>query len=160
MTMNHSDASFVYISYIQSSRQRVWQALTDAKMVREYWSRHRNVSDWKPGSTWEHQDYDDASIVDIAGKVIEAIQPSRLVLTWSLPNEIYDPAKVSRVAFDIESYMDAIRLTVTHSALEAGSEMFKGVSAGWPLVISGMKTLLESGSPMPMTRKRMTGPPK
>jgi uncharacterized protein YndB with AHSA1/START domain len=157
--MNRSDTSFVYVSYIQTSPQRVWQALTDGKMVREYWSRHRNVSDWKPGSTWEHQDYDDGSIVDIAGRVIESVKPRRLVLTWALPKEIDDPAKVSRVVFDIESYMDAIRLTVTHTALEPGSDMLKGVSAGWPLVISGMKTLLETGTPMPMTRKRMTGPP-
>jgi uncharacterized protein YndB with AHSA1/START domain len=152
-------ASFVYISYIQTSPQRVWQALTDGKMVREYWSRHRNVSDWKIGSKWEHQDYDDPTIVDIVGTVVESNPPRRLVLTWAFPHELRDPAKVSKVAFEIESYMDAIRLTVTHSCLEPDSEMLKGISAGWPLVISGMKTLLESGTPMPMTRKRMEGPP-
>ena len=157
--MTRADTSFIYVSYMQASPQRVWQALIDGRMVREYWSRHRNVSDWKPGSRWEHQDYDDGSIVDIAGKVIESIPPRRLVLSWAFPNDLDNPAKVSQVAFDIESYMDAIRLTVRHTALEPGSDMQKGVSAGWPLVISGMKTLLETGTPMPMTRKRMTGPP-
>jgi len=157
--MNRADATFVYVSYIQTSPQRVWQALTDGKMVREYWSRHRNASDWKVGSKWEHQDYDDPSIVDIVGTVVEANQPRRLVLSWAFPHEVRDPAKVSTVAFDIESYMDAIRLTVTHSGLEPGSDMLKGITAGWPMVISGMKTLLESGTPMPMTRKRMSGPP-
>ncbi|MGH6825930.1 SRPBCC family protein [Methyloceanibacter sp.] len=149
-----SRPSFIYVTYIDSTPERVWQALTDSAFTRQYWVNHRNASDWKVGSEWRHEDYDDASLVDITGHVVESSPPSHLVLTWASANDAKDPEKVSRVAFDIEPYGDGVRLTVTHSELEPDSAMLSGISRGWPLVLSSLKTLLETGEPLPGTSTR------
>jgi uncharacterized protein YndB with AHSA1/START domain len=155
-----SRPSFIYVTYINSTPEKVWQALTDPDFTRKYWVNHRNASDWKVGSEWRHEDYDDASLVDIAGHVVESAPPRHLVLTWAFPKDAKDPEKVSRVSFDIETYGDGVRLTVTHSELEPDSPMLSGISRGWPLVLSSLKTLLETGEPLPGTSKRKTRPPE
>src|SRR5262245_39447278 len=154
-----SKPKFVYVTYIQSTPEQVFNALTDPELTKLYWVRHRNASDWNAGSTWQHQDYDDASVVDIAGEVVERTPPSRLVITWAFPGDLGNAAKTSRVTFDVAPAMGAARLTVTHDELEPDSEMAKGVAAGWPMVLSSLKTLLESGAPLEMTKQRMTRPP-
>lgn len=145
---------YVYVTYIATTPEKAWQALIDTDMARQYWvdpnagSAHVNVSDWRPGSKWEHQRVDDARTVDIAGKVVESTPPHRLVLTWARPNEFDDASKHSRVTFDIEAYGDGlIKLTVTHDDLERDAQMFSGVSGGWPKVLSNLKTFLETGRP-------------
>jgi uncharacterized protein YndB with AHSA1/START domain len=149
-----SKPSFVYVTYIESTPQKVWNALTDPEMTKEYWVRHRNQSDWKPGSVWRHEDYEDASKVDITGTVLERDPPRRLVLTWANPAEAADPSKVSRVTFDIVTFKGAVRLTVTHDDLEPDSNMLRGITTGWPVVLSSLKTMLETGAAMPMTMTR------
>jgi uncharacterized protein YndB with AHSA1/START domain len=98
--------------------------------------------------------------VDIVGTVVESSPPRRLVISWAFPKDAGSPQKTSRVAFDIETYGDAVRLTVTHSELELDSPMLLGVSKGWPLVLSSLKSLLETGEPLPGTTKRTTRPPE
>lgn len=140
---------FVYVTYIASSPNKVWSALLDGEMTKRYWD-HLNVSDWKVGSRWEHQRCDSRN-VDIAGTVVECSPPHRLVLTWALPQVMDDATKVSRVTFEIESYKtNMVRLTVVHDDLEADSKMEHGISQGWPMVLSGLKTLLETGTALPM----------
>ncbi len=151
---------YVYVTYISTTPEKLWNALVDSEMIKQYWGRHRNVSDWKPGSTWEHQDYDDAGIVDVVGRVVESNRPRRLVITWAMPADSERVEKHSRVAFDIEPFMDAVRLTVTHDELEPDSAMLHGITAGWPFVLSSLKTLLETGNPMPMTTHRRNRPPE
>ena len=73
--------TFVYVTYIQSSPEKVWQALTDADLTAQYWG-HSNVSDWQPGSRWEHRRTDGSGIADVVGEVIEAAPPRRLVMTF------------------------------------------------------------------------------
>ena len=63
---------FVYVSYIQSTPEKVWNALKDPEMTKQYWFNHHNVSDWKVGSSWRHQILDDPSVVHIVGKVVES----------------------------------------------------------------------------------------
>ena len=155
-----SRPSFIYVTYINSTPERVWQALTDPAFTRKYWVNHRNASDWKVGSEWRHEDYDDASLVDIVGHVVESAPPRHLVLTWVSPKDAEIPDKVSRVTFDIETYGDGVRLTVTHSELEPDSAMLSGISRGWPLVLSSLKTLLETGEPLPGTSKRKMRQPE
>ena len=152
---------YVYVTYIATTPQKVWQALTDPDVARQYWVGSNgecsrvNVSDWKPGSRWEHQRSDGSDIVDIVGKVVESAPPRRLVFTWARPKDIQDDSKHSRVAFDIEPYGDGlVRLTVTHDGLERDPEMLAGVSGGWPKVLSNLKTLLETGGALP--RKEAT----
>jgi uncharacterized protein YndB with AHSA1/START domain len=146
--------SFVYVTYIATTPEKLWQALVDTDVMRQYWvdpvggdPGHVNVSDWKPGSRWEHQRLDDARTVDMVGKVIESAPARRLVYTWSRPTEADDETKHSRVSFDIEPHGDdLVRLTVMHEDLERDPKMLAGVSGGWPKILSNLKTLLETGS--------------
>jgi uncharacterized protein YndB with AHSA1/START domain len=145
---------FVYVSYIASTPEKVWNALVDPEVTRKYWGNHHNASDWKVGSRWEHRDFDDPKLVDIAGKVVESDPPRKLVVTWARGKEEGDDARTSRVTYDIEPFMDVVRLTVTHDEFGDDTEMFESVSFGWPAVISGLKTLLETGSISPAAGKR------
>jgi uncharacterized protein YndB with AHSA1/START domain/DNA-binding transcriptional ArsR family regulator len=142
--MNDKPA-FVYVTYIESTPDKVWEALTDADITGSYWG-HRNVSDWQPGSRWEHQRTDGSGIADVGGVVLESTPPRRLVTTWSPPDRD-DPDTASRVTFDIEPYDAIVRLTVTHENLTDDDR--KEVAFGWPAVLSNLKSLLETGSPLP-----------
>lgn len=142
------DSRFVYVTYIRTTAEKVWNALTIGKTTRQYWF-HENVSDWEPGSPWEHKRCDESGTVDVVGKVIESSPPRRLVMSWAYPADRENEAKHTRVSFDIEPLSDVVRLTVTHEDLEPGSKMLEGITEGWPIVVSGMKSLLETGSPLP-----------
>lgn len=148
--------TFVYVSYIKSTAEKVWRALTDGEISRRYWSNQRNVSDWKTGSPWRHEDYDNPANIDIVGTVIESDPPRRLVVTWAVPKEATDPAKQSRVTYDIAEDGGLVRLTVTHDELERGG-MEQGIREGWPHVLSSLKTLLETGEVMPSPWTREDG---
>jgi uncharacterized protein YndB with AHSA1/START domain len=117
-------------------------------MTTKYW-QHENVSDWKPGSRWEHRRSDKEKTLDLVGKVVESSPPRRLVLTWALPVDEAREEKHSRVKVGIEPIGDVVRLTVTHNRLEPGSEMFQGITEGWPKVLSSLKSLMEVGRPLP-----------
>jgi uncharacterized protein YndB with AHSA1/START domain len=91
--------------------------------------------------------------VQLVGKVLEISPPTRLVITWANPAQASDPDSTSRVSFDIEPYEDMVRLTVTHDELEAGSGMDKGIRQGWPIVLSSLKSLLETGQGMDVFAK-------
>jgi uncharacterized protein YndB with AHSA1/START domain len=136
--------SFVYVTYIRSTPEKVFEAITKPEIARRYWG-HENVSDWKPGSTWEHVRANEQRKVELVGKVIEFAPPTRLVITWANASQAADPASYSRVSFDIAAYEEMVRLTVTHDELEAGSGMAKGIQQGWPVVLSSLKSLLETG---------------
>jgi uncharacterized protein YndB with AHSA1/START domain len=147
-----SRPEFVYVIYIETTPEKVWDALIDPEMTKDYWGRHRNSSDWKVGSRWQHEDYDDPSQVAVAGTVIESDRPHRLVLSWARPANLGDPERVSRVTFTIDEQYGTTRLTVVHSELDA--EMLRAISGGWPPILSSLKTLLETGASLPMTRRR------
>jgi uncharacterized protein YndB with AHSA1/START domain len=142
--MSTEKTSFVYVTYIVSTPEKVFDAITKPDLARRYWD-HENVSDWKPGSTWEHIRADDERTVDLVGKVVEVSPPTRLVITWANASQASDPASYSRVTFEIEEYEAMVRLTVIHDELEAGSGMEKGIRQGWPAVLSGLKSFLETG---------------
>lgn len=136
--------SYVYVSYILSTPQKVWDAITDAEISALYWTRS-NVSDWKVGSTWEHKFPDKAA--DLVGTVLESDAPNRLVLTWAGPANLDKPDRISQVAFDIVAMGDKVRLTMSHTDLTPAG--LKDVAAAWPAVLSNMKTLLETGATIP-----------
>lgn len=137
----------VYVTYIQAAPQKIWDAITKGEITKQYWVNNANVSDWKPGSAWRHEDFDTKRL-QIIGKVVEVNPPKRLVLTWAAPADENNPAKHSRVTFDIEPYEEGAKLTVTHADLEPGSDMLRGISRGWPFVLSNMKSFLEHGRVM------------
>jgi uncharacterized protein YndB with AHSA1/START domain len=152
--MSMTKPSFVYVNYIATTPEKVWQAFVDTDVMAQYWvgatCSRVNVSDWKPGSRWEHQHSDDASAVDIVGRVVESDPPRRLVYTWARPSEEEDETRHSRVVIDIEAQGDGlVKLTVAHEDLERDPQMLAGISGGWPKVLSNLKTLLETGRVLP-----------
>ena len=144
--MTAGKPSFVYVTYIQSTPQRVWHALTDADLSAEYWG-HSNVSDWQAGSAWEHRRTDGSDIADVAGTVLESVPPTRLVMTFDAPGFQPDGGP-SEVTFQVEPYRDIVRLTVTHENL-ADQDALDAVSTGWPAVMANLKSLLETGHALP-----------
>jgi uncharacterized protein YndB with AHSA1/START domain/DNA-binding transcriptional ArsR family regulator len=148
---------YVYVTYIQSTAERVWEALTDADLTGEYWG-HSNVSDWQAGSSWEHRRLDGSGIADVTGTVLESVPPRRLVMTFDAPGEA--PAQgPSTVTFDIEPYHEIVRLTVTHQNL-ADQEAVDTVSHGWPAVCANLKSLLETGHVLPRAPWEMHANPR
>ena len=142
--MTKETTSFVYVTYIASTPEKVFEAITKPELARAYWG-HENVSDWKQGSDWQHIRADNARTLKLVGKVVEVAPPHRLVITWAGASRADDPASYSRVTFELEEYDDMVRLTVTHDELEAGSAMANGVTKGWPVVLSSLKSFLETG---------------
>jgi uncharacterized protein YndB with AHSA1/START domain len=147
--------SFVYVTYIATTPEKVFRALVDTDITRQYWigssgPARVNVSDWNPGSRWEHQRADETHTVDVVGTVVETSPPRRLVITWARPKEADDATKHSRVTFDVEPQSERlVRLTVTHEDLENDPKMLASISGGWPQVLSNLKTFLETGRALP-----------
>ncbi len=143
--MSRQTTSFVYVTYIRSTPAKVFEAITKPEIARRYWG-HENVSDWQPGSRWEHIRASEQRTLELVGEVVEVSPPKRLVMTWANASQADDPASYSRVSFDIAEYDTMVRLTVTHDDLEVGSGMHKGVSQGWPAVLCSLKSYLETGT--------------
>lgn len=144
--------TYVYVTYIRADAEQVWRALTDADLTSRYWG-HANVSDWQPGSSWEHRRADGSGRVDVVGKVIEAEPPTRLVITFE---DSPDESRASSlVTFLVEPHHDIVRLTVTHENLP-NEAMLRGISAGWPAVLANLKSLLETGEVLPQAPWEMS----
>ena len=143
MIMNKPE--LIYTTYIRTTPEKVWNAITNPEFARQYWGGNENVSDWKPGSKWVHVTGDEERAIRVTGKVVESVPPKRPVLTWADPaNE----ADVSRVTFEIEPVDDEVRLDVIHGDFKPGSDMISRVSGGWPRVLSSLKSFLETGKPL------------
>jgi uncharacterized protein YndB with AHSA1/START domain len=143
--MTDKSAKFVYVTFIRTTPEKVFEAITRPDIARRYWG-HENISDdWQPGSTWQHIRTDAARTVDLVGKVLESDPPRRLVISWANESQKNDPDHYSRVTFEIEPRGDMVKLTILHDELQPGSGMLNGISKGWPHVISSMKSYLETG---------------
>ena len=142
--MTRETISYIYVTYIAATPEKVFDAITRPELARRYWG-HENVSDWTPGSDWRHVRANDERTVELVGEVVETTPPTRLVITWANASQAADPDAYSRVTFDIEPYDDMVRLTVSHDELEAGSGMANGIQKGWPVVLSSLKSFLETG---------------
>jgi uncharacterized protein YndB with AHSA1/START domain len=140
-----NDERFVYVTYIATTAQQVWDALLKGELTRQYWG-HENVSDWKPGSKWQHVADDGKRTVRLMGEVLESVPNKRLVMTWGDAVAAADKAKRSRVAIDIETVGEMVRLTVTHD--ELSPQMRRDITNGWPRVLSSLKSFLETGRPL------------
>ena len=119
---------------------------------RRYWG-HSNVSDWKPGSSWEHRRLDGSEVSDVVGVVVESDPPRRLVTTWSSPHG-QEKVASSKATFEIEPFGDIVRLRVIHEDLSDESER-RDVADGWSSVLSNLKTFLETGTPLSTEPWRM-----
>ncbi len=137
----------VYELYIRATPERVWQGITDDELTRQYYFGSPVTSDWTPGARFEMTAPHDPSEVWVDGEVLEVDPPRRLVQTfrahWDAEMEQQEP---SRLTWEIEPQGEACRLRVTHDGLSAASA--RQVSGGWPQILSGLKTLLETGEPL------------
>ncbi len=144
--------TYVYVTYIRASAKQVWRALTDADLTARYWG-HANVSDWQPGSRWEHRRTDGSGQVDLVGRVLETDPPTRLVVTFGESADA--PGDDSVVTFLVEPHHDIVRLTVTHENL-ADPTALREISHGWPAVLANLKSLLETGEVLPQAPWEMS----
>jgi uncharacterized protein YndB with AHSA1/START domain/DNA-binding MarR family transcriptional regulator len=153
--------SFVYTTYIQTTPELLWQALTEPAFTERYWSITFD-SDWEPGSTmtWHTRG---VTIADSEQVVLESEPYRRLSYTWQtataewaaalrLTDDVSDRLAAeprSRVTFEIEPLEQQVKLTVIHEGLEPDGLLRTLVSSGWPRVLSNLKTLLETGDALP-----------
>jgi uncharacterized protein YndB with AHSA1/START domain/DNA-binding transcriptional ArsR family regulator len=139
--------TYVYVTYVRAGAEQVWQALTDADLTARYWG-HANVSDWQPGSRWEHRRTDGSGAADAGGRVLESDPPRRLVMTFGAADGERPPGGDSVVTFLLEEQGGIVRLTVTHENL-ADATALREISHGWPAVLANLKSLLETGEVLP-----------
>lgn len=138
-----SKPKFLYVIYIASTPEKVWQALTDPNVTEKYWFGFRVAANGKVG---EHM-----TARDPAGKeahrdvILESDPPRRLSYAW---HPLYDGMKherPSRVTIELKPYKDQVRLTVVHDEFDEGSVVFEKICNGWPSVLSSLKSFLENG---------------
>ena len=138
-----SDSKFVYVTYIRITPEKLWDALTTPEIIKQYRFGMRVESEWKVGSTWRM--YADRSLMD-SGEILESVAQKRLVMSWL--NEWKPEFKAegnSLCVYEIEPRGASARLTLTHSMERQDSRFIGAVSEGWPLVLSNLKSLLETG---------------
>lgn len=135
---------FIYVTFIRTTPERLWSALTDPAFQRQYWYGMHQECDWKPGSPWRMV-FEDGRTAD-AGEILESDPPRRAVIRWR--NEFREDLKAegpSVCVYDLEAMGDVVKLTITHSIEKENSQLIQAVSGGWPRILSNLKTLLETG---------------
>ena len=138
-----SGSKFVYVTYIRTTPEKLWHALTTPEIIKQYRFGMSVESEWKVGSTWRM--YADGSLMD-SGEILESVSQKRLVMSWL--NEWKPEFKAegnSRCVYEIELTGASAKLTLTHSMDRPDSKFIGAVSEGWPMVISNLKSLLETG---------------
>ncbi len=151
---------FVYVTYIKTTPEKLFQALTDPEFTKQYWMGTLVESDWKVGSPMRYR-WKGGEISD-EGVVLQC-EPPRL-LSYTFHHILFEELrgeKASRVTFEIEPLGgdgpglvgDAVRLTVTHDDFDAGSKVFPKISTGWPTILSSLKSLLETGRSLGLDKK-------
>lgn len=138
---------FVYVTYIRTTPEKLWDALLDPEFNKLYWFGAAMHSEWKQGAPWKIV-LADGRVAD-TGEIVEIEKPKKIVIKWR--NEFMPELKAegwSRCTIEIESGPDSVKLTVTHEIDEPGSKLIAAVSGGWPKILSGLKSLLETGKPL------------
>ena len=138
-------SSFVYVTYIRTTPERLWSALTDAEFMKQYWFSTHCESRWAPGSSWKHVTGDGQTLD--AGEIVEVEPSRRLMIRWQNQHQPELKAEGdSLCTLEWEPSGTAVKLSLTHSMQRAPSKFIEAVAGGWPKVISNLKSLLETGS--------------
>ena len=144
MQSKSDESTFVYVTFIRTTPERLWSALTDADFMKEYWFGVHIKAEWKPGARWEML-YPDGRVTD-AGEIVEFDPPRRMTLKWR--HELRPELKAEGFAdctIELEPISDAVKLTITHTMDREESKLIQAVSGGWPRILSNLKSLLETG---------------
>ncbi len=150
--MADSVSRFVYVTFIRTTPETLWKALTEPEFTRQFWVETWQDCEWKPGASWKIV-VPDGRVTD-SGEVIEIDPPRRLVLSWR--NELFPEATAegySRLTYDLEPKGDAVKLTVIQEIDRPDSKLIEKTSTGWPAILSSLKSLLETGEPLEETRR-------
>jgi uncharacterized protein YndB with AHSA1/START domain len=142
-----ADDRFIYVTYIRTTQEKLWAALREPEFTHQYFFGVTLESDWKPDSAWRMV-HPEGKVTD-SGKVLEIDPPRRLVLSWR--NEFMPELTAegySRATFELETQGDMVKLSVLHEIAKPGSKLIEAVSGGWPIILSSLKSLLETGKPL------------
>jgi uncharacterized protein YndB with AHSA1/START domain len=146
------DSRFVYVTYIRTTTEKLWQALIDPEFTRRYWCETVQESEWKPGAAWRVM-IPDGRVAD-SGEIVEFKPHSRLVLTWrnEFKPELHEEG-YSRLTYELEQQNESVKLTIIHELDRPDSKLIQAVSGGWPCILASLKSLLETGEPLEATRR-------
>lgn len=140
--MNRSE--FVYVTYVRTTPDKLWSALTSQEFMRQYWFGTHFETNWKTGSSWQLV-FPDGRVAD-TGEIVEIDPPKRLVLKWR--NEFRPELRAEGYAsctIELEPMAEAVKLTIIHTMDRTGSKLIEAVSGGWPRILSNLKSILETG---------------
>ena len=147
-----AESQFVYVTYIRTTPEKLWQALIEPEFTRQYWVETWQDCQWTVGSPWKLM-IPDGRVGD-SGEVLEIDPPRRLVLSWR--NEFKPELRVegySRMTYELEPQGEAVKLSVMHEIDFENSKLIDGVSSGWPNILASLKSLLETGESLEATRR-------
>jgi uncharacterized protein YndB with AHSA1/START domain len=139
-------STFVYVTYIRTTPEKLWSALTtDTEFMKQYWFGYHCESLWTAGSSWKMVSGD--GVITDAGEIVEAVPPRRLVIRWLHQNKPELTAEgASLCTMELEPSGAAVKLSITHTIEREPSKLIAAVSGGWPMILSNLKSLLESGA--------------
>jgi uncharacterized protein YndB with AHSA1/START domain len=137
-------STFVYVTYIRTTPEKLWSALTDTEFMKQYWFGCHCESQWTPGSPWKLVS-SEGQILD-AGEIVEAEPPRRLVIRWQNQKPELKSEGESLCTMELEPFGTAVKLSITHAIEREPSKLITAVSGGWPKVLSNLKSLLETDS--------------
>ena len=146
-----AESRFVYVTYIRTTPEKLWQALIDPEFTRRYWCQCTHESAWTPGASWCIR-MPDGRVAD-SGEVVEFEPQRRLVLKWR--NEFKPELHAegySRLTYELEKQADEVKLTIVHEIDKPDSKLIQAVSNGWPHILASLKSLLETGESLEGTR--------
>jgi uncharacterized protein YndB with AHSA1/START domain len=144
-------SEFVYVTYIRTTPEKLWQALIEPEFTRRFWSETWQESEWTPGASWKLM-IPDGRVGD-SGEILEIEPHRRLVLSWR--NEFKPEMReegYSRLTYELEKQGESVKLTVIHEMEKPGSKLIEAVSSGWPIILASLKSLLETGESLEQTR--------
>jgi uncharacterized protein YndB with AHSA1/START domain len=147
-----AESQFAYVTYIRTTPEKLWQALIEPEFTRQFWAETWQESEWKPGASWRIM-IPDGRVAD-TGEILEFEPYRRIVLTWR--NEFKPELRAeghSRLTYELEQQQDSVKLTVLHEIDKTGSKFIQAVSQGWPPILSSLKSLLETGEALEVTRR-------
>lgn len=141
---------FVYVTYIRTTPEKLWDALREPEFTKQYWFGNWQDSGWKKGASWKLMAPD--GNMNASGEIVEIEKPKRLVLTWRGEKTPEQKAEGhSTCTYEIEpAASGTVKLTVAHEIGQANSAVIRAVSGGWPMVLSNLKSFLETGEMLPV----------
>lgn len=144
MTTTATKLQHLYVTYIRTTPEELWEALTDPARTKLFFHNTEVMSDFEVGATIGYMMADDSGEMKpaLSGEILEIEPGRRLVYTFAFASNDDPP---SRVAWEIEPLGDVVKLTVLHDEFESETETFTSVAQGWPPIFSGLKTYLETG---------------